>query len=238
MKSEVYNCDCLEYMRGLPDEAFALAIADPPYGINAPKMGMGAGYSDGHYTPSKRLNGGGGKLKNRVLNQSDCDWDSKPPTEEFFDELMRVCENVIIWGGNYFRLPPSRCFICWDKLQPWDNFSQIELAWTSFDKPAKLFRQMNGGFLCERKIHPTQKPVELYVYLLRVFAKEGGTIFDPMMGSQSSRIAAYKMGFDFVGCELDREYFEKGCERFERECKGVVKGNDGRVWRQQRLFED
>ena len=177
MKSEVYNCDCLEYMRGLPDKHFALAIADPPYGINAPKMGMGSGFSSGHYTPTKRLNGGGGKLKNRVLNQSDCEWDAKPPTEEFFTELMRVCENVIIWGGNYFRLPPSRCIVCWDKMQPWENFSQIELAWTSFDMPAKLYRQINGGANCERKIHPTQKPVELYVYLLRVFAKRGGVRF-------------------------------------------------------------
>ena len=236
MISDVYNCDCLEYMRGLPDKAFELAIADPPYGINAPKMRMGAGFSGGHYTHSKRLNGGGGKLKNRVLNQSDCEWDTKPPTEDFFVELMRVCHNVIIWGGNYFPLPPSRCIVCWDKLQPWENFSQIELAWTSFDMPAKLYRQINGGATSERKIHPTQKPVELYAYLLRTFGNEGDRIFDPMMGSQSCRIAAYKMGFDFVGCELDREYFEKGCERFERECKGIVRGEDGKVWRQASLF--
>ena len=90
MTSEVFNTDCLEYMRTLPDKAFQLAIADPPYGINAPKMGMGAGYSDGHYTPTKRLNGGAGKLKNRVLNQSDCEWDSKPPTKEFFEKELET----------------------------------------------------------------------------------------------------------------------------------------------------
>ena len=237
MTSEVFNTDCLEYMRTLPDKAFQLAIADPPYGINAPKMGMGAGYSDGHYTPTKRLNGGAGKLKNRVLNQSDCEWDSKPPTKEFFDELFRVCENVIIWGGNYFDLPPTRCVICWDKVQPWENFSQIELAWTSFDKPAKLYRQINGGANCERKIHPTQKPVELYAYCLQTFAKEGDRIFDPMMGSQSSRIAAYKLGFDYVGCEIDANYFADGCARFNEECKGEIVTKDGNIVKQMSLFD-
>lgn len=237
MTSDVFNVDCMEYMRTLPDKAFQLVIVDPPYGINAPKMGMGAGYSDGHYTPTKRLNGGADKLKNRVLNLSHCEWDSKPPTKEFFNELFRVCENVIIWGGNYFDLPPTRCVICWDKVQPWENFSQIELAWTSFDKPAKLYRQINGGANCERKIHPTQKPVELYAYCLQTFAKPGNRIFDPMMGSQSSRIAAYKMGFDYVGCELDAEYFTKGCERFDRECKGIYKLKDGRKAIEQSLFD-
>jgi site-specific DNA-methyltransferase (adenine-specific) len=237
MISEVHNIDCLELMRTLPDKCFQLAIADPPYGINAPKMGMGSGYSDGHYTPTKRLNGGAGKLKNRVLNQSDCEWDSKPPTKDFFDELFRVCENVIIWGGNYFNLPPTRCVICWDKVQPWENFSQIELAWTSFDKPAKLYRQINGGANSERKIHPTQKPIELYAYLLDTFAKPGDRIFDPMMGSQSSRIAAYKLGFDYVGCELDKEYFAKGCERFDRECHGITVNENGQRYQQTSIFD-
>ena len=237
MTSEVHNIDCLELMRTLPDKCFQLAIADPPYGINAPKMGMGSGYSDGHYTPTKRLNGGAGKLKNRVLNQSDCEWDSKPPTKDFFDELFRVCENVIIWDGNYFNLPPTRCVICWDKVQPWENFSQIELAWTSFDKPAKLYRQINGGANSERKIHPTQKPIELYAYLLDTFAKPGDRIFDPMMGSQSSRIAAYKLGFDYVGCELDKEYFAKGCERFDRECHGITISESGQRYQQTSIFD-
>jgi site-specific DNA-methyltransferase (adenine-specific) len=172
-----------------------------------------------------------------VFNNGYIDrWD-KAPDKAFFDELRRVAENVIIWGGNYFDLPPTRCFICWDKVQPWENFSQIELAWTSFDKPAKLYRQINGGANCERKIHPTQKPVELYAYCLQTFAKPGDRIFDPMMGSQSSRIAAYKMGFDYVGCELDKEYFDKGCERFARECKGEIKRKDGSIIKQASLFD-
>ena len=210
--------DCLEYMRTLPDKAFALAIADPPYGIRD------AGWQTG----------GSGKLKGRVFNNGYIDrWD-KAPSREFFTELRRVCENVIIWGGNYFPLPPSRCIIAWDKCQPWENFSQIELAWTSFDKPAKLYRFDNRT---NDKIHPTQKPVDLYAWCLRTFAKPGDRIFDPMMGSQSSRIAAYKMGFDYVGCELDKEYFDKGCERFNRECKGEIVTKDGNIVKQMSLFD-
>lgn len=245
MRSEVYNIDCMEYLRTLPDKTFQLAIADPPYGINAPNMKMGEnkGYvSTATKCKKGRLNSGGGKLKNRVLNQSDCSWDCEPPKQEFFDELFRVCENVIIWGGNYFQLPPTRCIVCWDKEQPWENFSQVELAWTSFDMPAKMFRKGSRGgsvpaMRTVEKIHPTQKPVELYAYLLRVFAKPGDSIFDPMMGSQSSRIAAYMMGFDYVGCELDADYFTKGCERFNRECKGIYVSPNGRRYRQLSLFE-
>lgn len=246
MKSEVYNIDCLEYMRTLPDKAFALAIADPPYGINAPNMKMGEnnGYESTATRCKKgRLNSGGGKLKNRALNTMSCDWDFTPPSQEFFDELERVSENRIIWGGNYFHLPPSRCIVCWDKEQPWENFSQIELAWTSFDMPAKLYRQGSRGGSVPKmqtttKIHPTQKPVSLYAYLLRTFAKPDDRIFDPMMGSQSSRIAAYMMGFDYVGCELDKEYFETGCERFNRESKGQIITKSGQTIKQMSLFSD
>ena len=153
-KSEVFNIDCLEYMRGLPDNAFALAIADPPYEIGTGNVNR--------YT-------GDGKLRGRVLNQQAgkfYEWD-KAPKKEFFDELFRICENVIIWGGNYFNLPPTRCVIAWDKCQPWPNFSQIELAWTSFDYPAKIFKFDNRT---KDKIHPTQKPVALYSWLLQNFA--------------------------------------------------------------------
>ena len=136
-------------------------------------------------------------------------------------------------GGNYFDLPPTRCFICWDKVQPWKNFSQVEYAWTSFDSPAQLFRFDNRT---GNKIHPTQKPIELYAYLLRKYAKPGNRIFDPMMGSQSSRIAAYKLGFDYYGCELDTEYYQKGCERFDRECLGITRQSDGKRIIEQSLF--
>ncbi len=223
-QSDVYNCDCLEYMRGLPDNAFALAIADPPYEIGT-----------GNVNKNKSTYTGAGKLRGRVLNQQAgkfYEWD-KAPKQEFFDELRRVSKNVIIWGGNYFDLPPTRCVVCWDKVQPWENFSQIEIAWTSFDYPAKLFKFDNRT---GDKIHPTQKPVDLYAWCLNTFAKPGDRIFDPMMGSQSSRIAAYKMGFDYVGCELDKEYFDKGCERFAKECMGEHHHKDGTIVIEQSLF--
>lgn len=151
-KSEVFNMDCLEYMRSLPDKHFDLCIADPPYGLD------------------KKSSMGGPKLQNRAFSRGAIhDWDIRP-TDEVFAEMMRVSKNQIIWGGNYFPLPPTRCFVCWDKVQPWPNFSQCEFAWTSFDYPAKLFRYDNRT---GNKIHPTQKPTELYAYLLKNFAIGG-----------------------------------------------------------------
>lgn len=245
-KSEVFNIDCLEYMRTLPDKFFDLAIADPPYGINAPNMRMGSnkGYvSTAEKIRKGRLNSGGGKLRNRALNQMPCDWDFEPPTEDFFRELTRVSVNQIIWGGNYFRLPPTRCIVCWDKRQPWENFSQVEIAWTSFDYPAKLFSYgVCGGnpnqMRTKGKIHPTQKPVALYAYLLKQFAHEGDCIFDPMMGSQSSRIAAYKLGFDYVGCEIDSKYYYDGLDYFNEECLGIFKTKTGHTLIQTDLFTE
>ena len=243
--SEVHHCDCMEFMRILPDNFFDLAIVDAPYGINATNMKMGEnnGYESSSTKSRKgRLNSGAGKLKNRVLNQANCDWDYEPPKPEFWVELKRVSKNQIIWGGNYYDLPPTRCIICWDKEQPWENFSQVELAWTSFDKPAKLFRMgSRGGSVPDmrqyEKFHPTQKPVDLYGYCLTQFANEGDKIFDPMMGSQSSRIAAYKMGYDFWGCEIDEFYFNKGCERFNQVCLAETKLADGRTIKQLSIFE-
>lgn len=164
----------MEYMATIPDKFFDLAVVDPPYGINAPAMNMGS--SKGNVSTATklrkgRLNGGAGKLKNRVLNTMSCDWDYNPPGEDYFRELFRVSKNQIIWGGNYFPLPPTRGIICWDKMQPWENFSQVELAWTSFDCPAKLVRiSTTGGNNREEKIHPTQKPVALYQWIFKKFA--------------------------------------------------------------------
>lgn len=228
MGIELLNMDCMDYMRGLPDKAFDLAIVDPPYGINAANMSMGNnpnrndGWSRGESTAVKarkgRLNQGSGKLKGRALNTMNCDWDSAPPDQEYFHELFRVSKNQIIWGGNYFDLPPSRCVVCWDKVQPWENFSQWEMAWTSFDKPASMFRFSNtGGANAEHKIHPTQKPRKLYEWLLDKYAKQGDRILDTHLGSGSSAIAAHRMGFDFVGMELDADYYAAAVQRFERE---------------------
>ena len=225
--NEAYNNDCLFFMRQCKDKIFDLAIVDPPYGINAPKMNMG-GYGKYESTAVKcrkgRLNQGAGKLKDRALNTMDCSWDQNPPTMEYFKELFRVSKNQLIFGGNYFDLPPTRCFVCWDKAQPWTNFSQVEYIWTSFDYPAKIIRiSSRGGNNKEQKIHPTQKPVKLYEFLLKTFAKPGDYIFDSHMGSGSSRIAAYNLGFDYCGCEINSDYFDAACERFKTQCKKKVK---------------
>jgi site-specific DNA-methyltransferase (adenine-specific) len=228
--SEVYNEDNMIGMARFPDKFFDLAIVDPPYGINATDMNMGnnptRSRNDGHgsgpavSTSMKlkgRLNQGSGKLKNRILNKSAIGWDNAIPSPEYFAELIRVSKNQIIWGGNYFPLPPTRGIVCWDKRQPWENFFQWEMAWTSFDKPAALFSYSNtGGANAETKIHPTQKPVALYKWLLKRFAEPGNKILDTHMGSQSSRIAAYQMGYDYWGWEIDTEngYFEMGNKRF------------------------
>lgn len=217
--------DCMVYMKECNDNDFDLAIVDPPYGIGAPDMAMGSnatrtknGYpaeSTASKVKKNRLNSGGGKLKDRLLNTSNCEWDTVVPGKEYFDELFRVSKNQIIWGGNYFDLPPTRGIICWDKCQPWENFSQFELAWTSFDKPAKMFRYSNtGGRNNEKRIHPTQKPVVLYKWILQKYASPGNLILDTHVGSGSSRIACYDMGFKFVGCEIGEFYFEGQENRF------------------------
>ena len=208
MINTVHNIDCMQLLKDTPDKYYQLAIVDPPYGIGVPKQ---AATPAQRKRGANRLNQGSGKLKNRVLNQSNCDWDDSIPSQEYFDELFRVSKNQIIWGGNYFPLPPSRCVIVWDKVQPWENFSQVEIAWTSFDMPAQLFKFDNrtGG-----KIHPTQKPIALYKWLISKYANSGDHILDTHVGSGSSRIAAYDAGLDFTGCELDHDYWLAQEQRF------------------------
>lgn len=218
--SEVYNMDCMDYMKSVPDKFFDLAVVDPPYGLN------------------KKSTHGRGKLKDRCLNRGNIQkWDVRP-SQEYFEELFRVSKNQIIWGGNYFPLPPTRCFVCWDKQQVWENFSQCEFAWTSFDKPAKLVTIPNrGGQADKNKFHPTQKPVNLYSYLLRIFAKQGDRIFDSHLGSGSSRIAAYKMGFDFYATEIDKGYFEAQEKRFHEECLEEYQTSHG-IIKHLKLFDE
>ena len=190
------NMDCMEYMKGLPDKAFDLAIVDPPYGI-----GINSSGRLGHY---------GGKGKK---------WDATIPQDEYFSELSRVSKDQIIWGANYFHMPPSRCFIIWDKGQPESvSFASHEFAWTSFDKSAKCYyqRPQNADII---RIHPTQKPVALYEWLLKNYAKEGDRILDTHLGSGSSAIAAHYGGFEFVGCELDKDYYDAAVNRFNEATK-------------------
>jgi len=190
--SDVYLEDCVTALKRFNDKHFDLAIVDPPYGIG-----------------DKFKGGKTGKMNfNEIVNK---DWD-KVPSDEYFTELQRVSKNQIIWGGNYFNLPPTRCFIVWDKIISEDfSLAMAELAWTSFDKLAKIYKLQvpkNG------KIHPTQKPVKLYDWLLHNYAKPNDLILDTHLGSGSSRIAAYKGGFNFVGFEIDQEYYEKQEKRF------------------------
>jgi site-specific DNA-methyltransferase (adenine-specific) len=192
--SEVFNVDCMEFMKGFPDNYFQLGVIDPPYGIGA-----------------KFAGGKTGKMQfNEIVNKG---WDAVP-NDNYFVELLRVSQNQIIWGGNYFNLPPTRCFIVWDKIVSADfSLAMAELGWTSFDQLAKIIKLSvpKSG-----KIHPTQKPVALYKWLLTNYAKQGDKILDTHLGSGSSRIAAWDLGFDFYGCELDEDYFREGNERFER----------------------
>ena len=190
---EYYNEDCLVGMKRYEDKHFSLAICDPPYGID-----------------EKFKGGATGKMNfNEIVNK---DWD-KAPSNAYFDELFRVSRNQIIWGGNYFNLPPTRCLIVWDKQISEDfSLAMLEMAWTSFDKLAKIFRYSNPK---GDKIHPTQKPVKLYKWLLHNYAKKGDLILDTHVGSASSLIACYDMGFDAVGFELDKDYYEASKKRLE-----------------------
>ena len=142
-------------------------------------------------------------------------WDVAP-TKDVFDEMFRVSRNQIIWGGNYFDLPPTRCFLIWRKLSISESFTMAmaEYAWTSFNGNAKVFEAAPQGKADDPRFHPTQKPIELYAWIYKLFCKPGDKVFDPYLGSGSSRIAAWNAGLDFTGCEIDPIYFEKQEERF------------------------
>lgn len=193
-ESTVYNMDCVEAMRQMPDKCFDLAVVDPPYGIS--------------------INHNMGRRKiNKPSKYKKVDWDSAPPVDEYFDELFRVSKNQIIWGANYFHMPPTKCFIVWRKQQISESvsFSMLEYAWSSFDETSKEWIGLSNE---PNKIHPTQKPVALYRWIFKHYAKMGDKILDTHLGSGSSRIAAYDAGLDFVGFEIDKDYFEKQEERF------------------------
>jgi site-specific DNA-methyltransferase (adenine-specific) len=204
MTSEVYNMDCIEGMKQYPDNHFDLAIVDPPYGIDG---AVEIGFGD---TKSGRVN--------RPSKWGQKQWDKERPTKAYFDELKRVSKNQIIFGGNYFAdlLEPSRCWIVWDKMQRVDQ-ADAELAWTSFTNSVRVYQfhcSKLQGFQNPNRFHPTEKPISLYEWILGKYAKDGDLILDTHLGSQSSRIAANKAGLDFVGFEIDKEYFDNGNERY------------------------
>jgi len=211
--SEVYNEDNMVGMARYPDGFFSLGIVDPPYALNF-----------GSYNRTNK-NANGVRFKANKYHNGN--WDNSIPKNDYFEELFRVCENVIVWGGNYFPLPPTQCFVFWYKRNPVKNFSDGEMAWTSFSRPAlcfdyKYYGNIQGNTSADKKIHPTQKPVELYKWLLEQFGNGGGRILDTHLGSGSSRIAAYDMGFDFYGWELDKEYFDAAEKRFQDHIKQQV----------------
>lgn len=203
--SEVFLEDCIVGMARYPDKFFDLAIVDPPYGIHAEQ--------------------GTNRASRRQFADKKYGWDSSIPDKAYFSELFRVSKHQIIWGGNYFldRIASCghpvdcRCFLIWDKLNPDRCFADGEMAWTSFDQVARIYkaRPQTLNKKDHGKIHPTQKPIDLYRWLLLNYGEADNKILDTHMGSQSSRIAAYQLGFDYYGWEIDKDYFDAGNKRFK-----------------------
>jgi len=198
---KLYNADCMDYMATLEPRAFELAVVDPPYNLARFRKGIG-------------------KNDRNTIKTKNEGWNNNSPTQAYWDGLFLSSHNQIIWGANNFELPPTEYFCVWNKKQTVDNFASAELAWVSMGlkKPAKIFdygiHQHNaaGG-----KIHPTQKPIPLYDWIYTNYAKEGDRILDTHLGSGSSAIAAHYAGLEFVGIELDEDYFDAAVARFEKE---------------------
>ena len=203
MSVSITECrDCMEAMREFPDKFFDLAIVDPPYGDGGGCVERTGGLWAAKY---------GKKIKT---------WDVAP-RQDYFNELFRVSKNQIVFGANYFSLPPTRCFIVWRKRNVSETFTMAmaEYAWTSFDRNALVYESCPN--MQEDRFHPTQKPVSLYTWILRFFAHHGDKILDTHLGSGSSRIAAYDAGLDFYGYEIDKEYFEAQEKRFANHARQI-----------------
>lgn len=190
----------MELMLRYEDNHFDLAIVDPPYGIDAGNMQMG---------------------NNSKKKWTKKDWDKNTPNKEYFAELKRISKNQIVWGGNYFELKPSKCWVIWDKNNGESDFADGEMAWTSFNKPMRIRKQHWCGSASNwedtnGKIHPTQKPVKLYEWLLMNYAKEGDKILDTHLGSGSIAIACHNLGYDLTACELDKDYYLSAMKRINQ----------------------
>lgn len=200
MKNIVYNCDCMEYMTTVEDNFFDLAIVDPPTG-----------------------QGEDGGKNRRGIRHKKKHWDKKRPPMEYFEELFRISKNQIIWGAAYYidYLKPGTGWICWDKKLDACDFGDFELAWTSFSKSNKIFRKAKtgGNTFKGMFINPCQKPIELYRWILQNYAQSGFKIFDSHIGSGSIRIACYDFNLDFIGCEIDKEYWKMQENRFKEYLK-------------------
>ena len=196
-KIEITNEDCMELMARYPDNYFDLAIVDPPYGIERFKNGIGK--NDRH------------KVKSTAI------FNNNPPTDIYFNELFRVSKNQIVWGANNFQMPPSEYFLVWNKKQTVDNFASAEYAWVSMGlkTPAKIFDYGIHKHNHTDKIHPTQKPIDLYKFILDKYTKKGDKILDTHLGSGSIAIACHDYGFELTCCELDVDYYNKAVERIK-----------------------
>ena len=210
--NKLYNMDCMSGMREFPDKYFDLAIVDVPYGIGA------GNYERGGRQP--------GNAKAASFAYTRKDWDNEPPAADYFTELMRISKNQIIWGANHFisRIPiDAPCWIVWDKDNGNNDYADCELAWTSFNTAVRRYKYKWHGMLQqnmknkELRIHPTQKPVALYSWLLSKYAKRGDKIIDTHAGSASSLIACHRQGLDFIGFEIDAEYYAAASERLTSE---------------------
>ena len=190
---QITNEDNMLLMARYPDKYFDLAIVDPPYGLERFKKG--------------------GSHVNKYGSENG-QWNNEKPTKEYFNELFRVSKKQIIWGANNFELPTSEYFIVWQKSNAQDfSFAMCEMAWTNCKVPAKVYKKLHVSVDDKNKIHPTQKPIELYKWLLDKYAKQGDKILDTHLGSGSIAIACHDYGFDLTACELDEEYFDKAMER-------------------------
>jgi len=192
------NADCIDVMATFKDKQFDLAIVDPPYGI-----GM-----DGGNVGYKGFN-----------NFEKKDWDKETPNDKYWKELFRVSQNQIVWGGNYFGLPASRCWVIWDKGEGFYNrtYAEAELAWTSFNANVKIYKRdplAKGDY--KGKIHPTQKPIQLYKFLLVKFASAEFKILDTHLGSGSIAIACHDLGYNLIGIEIDKEYYDAAVKRYNQ----------------------
>ena len=193
---DIRHADCMDMMREYADGHFDLAIVDPPYGIG----------QDVCHTGTKRLKGPM--------------WDKETPPQEYWNELFRVSRNQIVWGGNYFEMPPRRGWIVWDKRPMPPSYASCELAWTSYDRNAATWSGKTGNEVpVADRIHPTQKPVSLYRWLLANYAKPGDTILDTHCGSGSIAIACHYAGHHLTASELDIDYYKAACERIDRETR-------------------
>ena len=201
--AELWHGDCLDVLPMLP--SFEAIVTDPPYGV----LNLAGGDTSAKRT-SRRINGG--RFAGTALGSGDHAWD-KAPSRHTLLILREKSETQVIWGGNYFDLPPCRGILVWDKEQPWENFSQVELAWTNLCRPAAIFRE-SATRGTPNKVHPTQKPVSLMLWCLSML--DGTTVCDPFMGSGTTGVACAQLGKAFTGIERERKYFDIACERIAR----------------------